>query len=560
MTERRLLGHATEPYRTWQTLLRAIIDDTDQSLPHALQRIARSAREIVGCRYAVVAVVDETGALEHLVPAGDDPAAVQPIGRRPLREGLLGTVIADARIVRLPAAGVDAAAVGLPADHPAANSLLGVPIHCDTHTVAGALYLSEPEDGQPFHVEHEYAAELVATAAAAVVKRARFAAAARHRERWLAGAAELVRILLGGGPQDPFRLLAERALPIAQADLVAVLTTGAGTASSHDSYQIIDVVDVAGSTATAARLAGQLVHRSWLANSAALEAGQPYAYVTDPHTPLAELSGSEAVLLVPMRGSAGEHAVLAAFRRAGRPAFTAAEAAAGAAFAAQVAPAFDAAGQSAHRDRAVLLSERDRIARDLHDHVIQRLFAIGLTLQGAGTQADPDTARRLVASVEDLDSTIAQIRATIYRLAGPVLPGESSVRARIGQLIAELEPVLGFRADLEVRGPMDFSLDNELADDCVAVIREALTNVARHARADRVTVTATATSTELAIEVTDNGRGLGAGSRRSGLANLRTRAERRGGRLTVTSSRSRGTAVCWRVPLGNGVGEARSAG
>lgn len=550
MTEGSHFGDAADAYATWQALLRTVTGDDGESLPHALQRTARSAREIVGCRYAVIAVVDETGALEHLVPAGDDPAAVQPIGRRPLRDGLLGTVIVDARTVRLPAPGVAPEAVGLPADHPVVNSLLGVPIRCGGRTV-GALYVSEPEDDRPFTTEHERAAELVAAAAAAVVQRARLADAAAHRQRWLAAAAELTRALLGAAPQDPVRLVLDRVLVVGAADLAAIIAErpdGTG-------YQVLDATG-----ARAGELAGSVLDRSWPALRRVIDDGVPELLVAQPQAALAELPGAEAALLVPLDAPGLGRAALAVCRGAGRPAFTSGELDAAAALAVQIAPVLPLAAQDTHRERAALREERDRIARDLHDHVIQRLFAIGLSLQSTGTQADVATAQRLVASVDELDETIAQIRATIYRLTGPVLPAESSLRARVGRLIDEVEPVLGFRPEVTVRGPADFGLDDELTDDCVAVLREALTNVARHARATRVEVGITVSPTELLIEIADDGRGLGAGARRSGLANLRTRAERHGGRLTVNSSRSHGTRLSWAVPLGTGVHETRSAG
>ena len=117
------------------------------------------------------------------------------------------------------------------------------------------------------------------------------------------------------------------------------------------------------------------------------------------------------------------------------------------------------------------------------------------------------------------------------------------------RLVAELTPVLGFAPELQLRGPVDFGLDEDVTDDCVAVLREALSNVARHARATRATIVIAVTDETLTLEVLDDGGGIRDVARRSGLANLRTRAERRGGTLTLTSAPGAGTHLVWAIPL-----------
>jgi signal transduction histidine kinase len=548
-------GGLTEAREQWQTLLHTLTADAlDEPLPHLLQRSAQSACDVVGCRYAVIGIVDETGALEHLVPAGVDPRSVRPIGRRPLQGGLLGTVIVESRTIRLPAPGIDPASVGLPADHPATNSLLGVPIRYDGQTV-GALYLSEPDDGRAFTVEHEQLAELVAAAVAAVVKRIRLAAAYEQRQRWLTESAELSRTLLSGEHNDPLRLVVERVLAIAESQLVCMVAErpdGAG-------YEVIEAAGV-----REAQVRGQLIERARTVAAKVIADGTPTMFTdlahTEAYAEIVAITGADAAILVPLSGPGVTRGILAVFRGPGQAAFTTAEVEASRMLAAQVTLALQLAESHAHRERIALLDERDRIARDLHDHVIQRLFAIGLTVQSAGTQVDGDTAKRLIGSVDDIDETIVQIRSTIYRLTGPILSADTSVRARVSRLIDEMEPVLGFRAELDVRGPLDFGIDEDITDDCLAVVREALTNVARHAEASRVDVLVSVSPSALAIEVNDNGRGMGPGARRSGLANLRARAERHDGRLTFESSGSQGTRLSWWVPLRAVVEVARSAG
>jgi signal transduction histidine kinase len=195
-----------------------------------------------------------------------------------------------------------------------------------------------------------------------------------------------------------------------------------------------------------------------------------------------------------------------------------------------------------------LLEDRDRIARDLHDHVIQRLFASGLSVQTiASSLGDDPRAVRLSQVIDDIDDTIKQIRTSIFELRGPLGPQQEVVRSRLLAVVNDLVGALGFAPSVRFNGPVDAVVDEDVADDAVAVLREALTNTARHAQATQVDIEITATGERFAIEVTDNGIGIGDVPRRSGLANLRERAERRGGELSILERN--GTRLLWAVPL-----------
>ncbi|MDT4901344.1 MAG: hypothetical protein QOJ78_2274, partial [Pseudonocardiales bacterium] len=256
----------------------------------------------------------------------------------------------------------------------------------------------------------------------------------------------------------------------------------------------------------------------------------------------------DPVILVPLTGTAPGHGVLCIGRRTGRRAFTAAETGMATMFAGQVALALELAASLARRDQLALVEERDRIARDLHDHVIQRLFAIGLTMENAATKLTGTPADRVRASVDEIDETIKQIRTTIYQLTGPIVSPHTSLRTQAIRLFDDLEVALDFRPDLAVDGPVDFGVNEDVVDDCLAVLREALTNVARHAHATRAEVVITVNTTLVQLDVRDNGCGIGAASRRSGLANLRARAERRHGSLTVQANGAHGTWLRWSIP------------
>jgi signal transduction histidine kinase len=197
-----------------------------------------------------------------------------------------------------------------------------------------------------------------------------------------------------------------------------------------------------------------------------------------------------------------------------------------------------------------VLDDRDRIARDLHDRVIQRVFAIGLTLQEATRSTDlAAVVKQVNRSVDELDTTITEIRTAIYELGADVLPG--GLRHSVVELTSEMSTFLGSRAELTFRGPIDNAIPQRIADNVVAVVREALTNAGKHAKATRFIVTLTVTD-HVTLEVIDNGVGFTGGTVHEGalgLANMRSRAQKLGGVCSVTPSDTGGTRVTWRVPV-----------
>jgi signal transduction histidine kinase len=538
-------GAIADEQPRWLGLLRALLDDAPAGpLADGLRRTGQGAAELIGCRCAIVTVLDRDGALEHFVPAGPDGQTVDRVARLPVREGPLAPVVDEGRTVRLAGDERGLEVVQL-------TAVLGIPVEADG-AVVGGLYLCDPIDRATFTDGDEQLGLLFARVAAALIQRARLTQAAEQRQRWLSESAALTRALLSGDDVNPLRLVVERVRDTADADLVAVV-------AERVEGRAYEVIEAAGPHAAA--LVGRMVSAAALASRVIVE-GVPRV-VSDlssggRHAELADLVGAESAVLVPLSGAGVDRGLLAMYRRPERPGFNGAEMDAAAMFAAQLSLALELADSRTKRERDVLLDDRGRIARDLHDHVIQRLFAIGLTTQSVTAQVDPRASARLQDCVDGIDQSIAQIRSTIYRLTGPLVSGENSIRTRAARLVEDMAPVLGFRAELDVRGPVDFGVEDDLTDDCVAVLREAITNAAKHAQANRVTVTITVSAAELCLEVGDDGRGIGAVSRRSGLANLRTRAERRGGRLIVASGTPRGTRLTWTVPIGPASQSVRS--
>jgi signal transduction histidine kinase len=210
------------------------------------------------------------------------------------------------------------------------------------------------------------------------------------------------------------------------------------------------------------------------------------------------------------------------------------------------------AAARADRQKMLLLEDRGRIARDLHDHVIQQLFATGLELQSISGILNPGPiAERIAESVANIDASISQIRTVIFALSASSSDARVTVRHRIIDLANEVSGSLGSVPSVSFAGPVDLVVTDSLASEIVAVTREALANVAKHARAQQATVSVAVRDALVVVEVTDDGRGMstekGVATRRSGLANLEKRALLRGGSLLIDSTDG-GTRLCWSVP------------
>jgi signal transduction histidine kinase len=243
--------------------------------------------------------------------------------------------------------------------------------------------------------------------------------------------------------------------------------------------------------------------------------------------------------------------VLILIRAQGRAAFSPTDLAMANGFAAHASVALELADSRAAEQRLALLEDRDRIARDLHDHVIQELFAIGLSLEGSATQLDPQTkvGERIKRRAEDIDRTIRRIRTTIFQLRGNFVETERGLRQRVLEVASDLTPVLGFAPHVAFAGLVDLNLDPGLVEDVLACVREALTNVARHAQAGSAAIDVAMRAGELTVTVTDDGIGPAGAVRASGTANLRARAEKWNGSFEMAPAAGGGTMVTWRANI-----------
>lgn len=468
-------------------------------LTAALQRIVEVARELVGAQYGALGVIAPDGRLDRFLHSGLSLEHASRIGELPTGHGILGAVITEAHTIRLDRLDADPRSTGFPSNHPPMESFLGVPIRVDG-AVFGNLYLTEREDRGPFDDLDEAIITTLAAMAGTAIANSRLYEQAQAERRWLEASERVIQRMLSGqlSPDDVAEV-AETVLAVSEAQCV-VLTLGTGDAML---------------AATAGESEGELQPR----------------------------------LLVPLLGAEDrEVGSLEIVRGAGGHPFESADREMAERFARSVAIARELALSRIDEQRLVLADERERIARDLHDHVIQSLFAIGLTLQSAVGDPTSKTGAKIASQVDAIDATIRQIRQAIYRLSAPSTADAYSLRARINTLVRQTLEGEGLDSRLEFSGPVDTLVDTSLGDEVAAVIREALSNAVRHAQARVVTVSIAVRGAQVVITVTDDGRGIQQGGRRSGLENLRARAIERGGVFAVGAAAPRGTQVRWAVP------------
>ncbi|MFC5994988.1 GAF domain-containing protein [Pseudonocardia hispaniensis] len=518
----------------------------DLALPAVLMSIVEAARELVGARYAALGVIATHGGLAEFVHSGMEPEDVTRIGHLPQGKGLLGALIDDPRPIRLRRISDDVRSSGFPPGHPPMSTFLGVPIRV-REEVFGNLYLAESTCGE-FSAEDEQLALALAATAGVAIENARLYEDARTRGEWLRATAAITRRMLSSDTTDiaqALRFIAECCRDIAHADLVAV-----GLPTDDGERLRMEVVVGAGSEQLQDRavpVKDSLVGRVFAT-------GEPLRVDTGENRPGPEFFAASVldigpVLIVPLAGSTQVNGVISTARLSGRPGFTSEDLDMAAGFASQASIAIELAEARAERQRAAMLDERDRIAADLHDHVIQRLFAAGLSLQSVAAGLGPGRATdRIVGAVRDLDDTIKQIRTTIFQLhqSGGIAP--LGLRSRLLDVVTDLTEVLGFEPTLRFSGLLEDTVDADVAEDLIAVLREALSNVARHAGARSAEIDIAAGADRLTLDVRDDGVGIGAETRRSGLANLRQRAERRGGTLSLDRREPSGTHLCWSIP------------
>lgn len=508
-----------------------------------LRTIVHTALELMDARYGALGVRGHHGGRHELVEfvhEGIDADTRAKIGALPQGRGVLGLLIDEPTPIRLDNITDHPASVGFPPGHPPMRTFLGVPIRIRDE-VYGNLYLTEKNTGQPFSEDDEVLAQALASAAGIAIDNARLYEQSRARQSWIEATGDIATELLAGtDPGRVFQLIAEKALTLTGAD-VAFIAVPVEDSESHTGVDDSDLIitDIAGHAQCAMPVpvaAGTL--------GVSLSDGVPRRH--DALDVPAGVGEPGPALVVPLRSTDSVAGVLVIVRRPGARAFTDEQLQMTASFADQAAVAWQLALTQRQMRQLDVLSDRDRIARDLHDHVIQRLFAVGLSLQGTVARAgSAEVQQRLSASVDDLQEVIQEIRTAIFDLHGGTV-GEVGLRQRLQDAVDQFS-VSGLRSGIRFVGPLSV-VEATLADHAEAVVREAVSNAVRHSGATELAVVVTVDD-DLTITVTDNGNGFGADVAESGLRNLRRRAEQRGGVLQFSSPESGGTALHWSVPL-----------
>ena len=509
-----------------------------------LRRIVETAAELVDARYAALGVLNRDGdGLAQFVTVGLTPEQAAAIGSEPTGQGILGLLIEDPRPLRLVDLGKHPSSYGFPPNHPPMTSFLGVPLRV-RDDVFGNLYLTEKRSGDPFDEEDETIVLALATAAGVAIDNARLYDETQRRSRWRRASSEVSTALLSGStPEAVLDLVATHAKALADADLSVICLP-------EDDELVVDTA--CGDEAD--RYRGVQLPRDNSGAGRAFTTGEPVITHDLPPDDRGLVSREpdrwESGLYVPL-GTHGEmRGVLGVLRRPGRGAFTPDVTETLQAFANQAAIALEVADRRRDAERLAVFADRDRIARDLHDLIIQRLFAIGMQLEGASRFIEHVEANaRVHHAVDDLDATIREIRGTIYALqAAPADEPGSSVRARVLHLIDSATEQLGFPPTVNLAGSIDSQVPPAMAEQLLAVLRESLSNVARHAKASQVDVQVEVGET-LLLTVRDDGVGLPGEGRRSGLANMHRRAADLGGTFVAAPRSSGGTELVWEVPL-----------
>jgi signal transduction histidine kinase len=512
-----------------QGLLEAIVAvGSELDLATVLRRIVEAAVTLVDARYGALGVVDSTGNhLSQFVTVGIDEAASDEIGPSPSGKGVLGLLIREPKPLRLTALSEHPASYGFPANHPPMDSFLGVPVLV-RNVVFGNLYLTEKRGGD-FDDDDERVVVALATAAGVAIENARLYDDARRRERWLQASTDVTTALMSGtGSHEALDVVAASVLEVAAAEWAFLALPGA-SGRLH--------VEVAAGPG-ADRLVGldgaapeDLVE---VVLSAVADGGPVGAAMV---VPLGERDAATGVLGVVLSADAPPSDVQATRMLEG--------------FAGQAAVALELSEARRLGERVALSEDRDRIARDLHDLVIQRLFASGMQLESTVRLIDDEVAAgRVRQVVDDLDTTIREIRSAIYSLQNPRSERGEGLRSRVLAVTDEAATTLGFAPSVRFGGPVDSLVGQKIAEQLLAVLIEALSNVARHAGATKVDVVVTAADGGVVVEVVDNGVGLPKGGRRSGLANVADRAAALGGSFTAAAAADGGgTQLLWQVPL-----------
>ena len=511
----------------------------DLSLEAVLDRLVRSACALVGAKYGALGVIGEDRTLSHFITVGIDEEGIRSIGDLPTGHGVLGLLIREPKPLRLHDLGQHPITSGFPRNHPPMKTFLGVPVRVRDE-VFGNLYLTEKFGGKDFTPEDEDLAVALAAAAGVAIQNARLFEDSGRRQKWLEAGMELSsRLILASHPgdADSLDLVAETALKVSDSALAVVaVPAGEGVLRCQSSLGVQGLQ--AGQEITVSATISSVID-----SGESLVVREPGQVFEDE---VAKKLGS--VLVFSLGHGNSDNGVLLVARAQGAPVFNQSDVESSAMFGSRIGLALDLARVNALREQNLLFTDRERIARDLHDLVIQRLFAAGLSIQTLRRYTpDPVAHERIGAVTRELDDTIRKLRDTIYSLR----TGEEEREAltgRILRVVRENSRSYAVTPKVALDGPVD-SVPEEVAVHLLSVVSEALSNALRHSGGDEVQVAVTVDRSLVQLFISDNGRGFTEPAEVSGLANMRYRAGLLGGTCVIESAPGKGTAVQWTARL-----------
>lgn len=511
-----------------------------------LRTIVESAVELVDARYGALGVRGDGHELSAFIHHGMDDDVRDGIGRLPTGRGVLGLLIDHPEVIRLDDLSQHPEAVGFPANHPPMKSFLGVPIRVRDE-IFGNLYLTEKKNGLQFTEDDEVVTKALASAAGIAIENSRLYEESRVRQEWMEAMRDIsTELLAGTRTADVLQMVSRRALHLTTSD-VAFIAVPDDT--NQDSTSATELVVTVAEGVDTGKLLGLVIPLHGSSTGAAYL--RRTAFRVERLEFDAEVLGAEdsgPALMAPLRTAGGVSGVLVVVRERGSAQFNDTQVELMSRFADQAALVMQMAETTRRMHELDVLSDRDRIARDLHDHVIQRIFAAGLSLQSTLRRTESDEVRRRLAqTVDDLQETVQDIRTAIFDLQSTSHTA-TRLRQRVEGAVNELTAHGSTRAVVRMSGPLSV-IDGALADHAVAVVREAVSNVVHHAHADTVTVVLSV-GNDLRIDITDDGVGLPDNVSESGLANVRARAKACEGTVAIrTPTTGTGTELEWIVPL-----------
>jgi signal transduction histidine kinase len=519
---------------------------SELSLPMVLQRIVDLAAEVTDARYGALGVIGPGGDLVDFITTGISARQRRAIGALPHGRGLLGLLIHEPRIVRVPEISKHPGTVGFPPNHPPMTSFLGAPVQA-IGRIYGNIYLTDKRSAPEFSEDDERSLLILATQAGVAIANASLYQQSQQRERWLDALRQISgQILEGVAPDSLLTSIAEHARDLAGADAATILTT---TASPGN----LEVVAAVGAYAPQVR--NEAVPSKKSISGAVIETGK-LLHTDDAskharaYQPIIRLGHVGPAIFVPLRVRGRATGTLMVANLKGGHVFDEATIRLVETFADQASVAIEYSRAQEDVKRVELMEERERIARELHDGIIQSLFAVGMGLQGAALQAgSPETAGRIDGAVDELDRVIRDLRNYIFGLRPGILADRQLDQA-LRELGDDLQKRSGSRVEVEVDAALAASLSSR-SHQIVQLTREALSNVSRHAAARRSVVRLVREGRDAILTIQDDGVGfdVGAGSPGNGLRNMRERAEAMGGAMLVTSTARTGTTLRMTFPI-----------